>query len=452
MRNNRHFTILFLGVMLLLAAACVQSFTHWVPAKPLSGFYDAKTPVALSIKTLRDGSYQDYLADYARVHTGFREFFIRNYNQFCYFCFNKISNDNVICGKNKELYMKMYLDDISGKRIKEYFQTVENAKATANANVEETLRLLDTLRAHDKDFLFVFAPSKAITYPENLPDAYRDSLAQLDFLLSDYYIQLFKENNIPHIDFLNYFKELKNTFPYPLYTKYGSHWSEAVIPLVSDTLLRKLDAMTPYRFPKVEVTDDNLSTDYSEQDGELEALMNLYFPVKRTAVSRPLYSLTDTAGTDKPNLLVIGDSYFVQLEKSCFADAFNRWDFWQYNNYINSSRKYLDWKQVKYYADAYQMLDEADIVMAIVTSAYIYEYLFGFEQTVFQLYQQGPLDEEGAIELKIKEIKDTKKWYDRVVEQAAEKNISVEENLRDNAIYVLDHDKKKRESFEQQNP
>lgn len=441
MKNRRHFTIPFLCLMLLLVATFIQGLTHWVPAKPLMGFYDAKRPVKLQADTWLDGSYQDYLTDYARVHTGFREFFIRNYNQCCYLCFNKITNDNVVSGKNDELYMRMYLDDISGKRVKEYFQTAEHAKAAARDNVRETLRLIDTLRRHNTEFLFVFAPSKVLTYPENLPEAYRDSLEHCDFLLSEYYIGQFKEHGIDHIDFVHYFQDLKDSFPYPLYTPYGSHWSEATIPLVADTILRKLEQMTPYRFPTIQVDDDNLSTDYSEQDGELEALMNLYFPVKKPVVSRPVFHLTDTAGKDKPNLLVVGDSYFIQLAHSCFTEAFNRWDFWQYNENILSSREYLNWKKVGYYADAYQMLEEADIVIAMVTSAYIYEYLWGFEQTVFQRFAKGPLSEEETIQLKIEEIKNNKPWYESIVKQAKERNVTVEENLRNNAIYVLEHDK-----------
>ena len=198
--------------------------------------------------------------------------------------------------------------------------------------------------------------------------------------------------------------------------------------------------------------DENYSTDYSEQDGELEALMNLYFPVKKPAVSRPLFTLTDTLGKDKPNLLIVGDSYSIQLVNSCFADAFNRWDFWQYNDNILSSREYLNWKKVPYYAKAYEMLEETDIVVAIVTSAYIYEYLWGFEQTAFRLFAKGSLSEEETIQLKINEIKNNPQWYERIVEQASERNVSVEENLRNNAIYVLDADKKKQEAYESQQP
>ena len=439
--KQRHFIIPFLCLMLLMTASLVQGFTHWIPAKPLSGFYDAKSRVKLSMDTWMDGSFQDYLTDYARVHTGFREFLIRSYNQLCYWCFDKISNDNVVCGKNKELYMTMYLDDISGKRVKEFFETEERAKAVARDNVKETLRLIDTLHQHHTDFLFVFAPSKVYTDQENLPNAYQNCLKQPHFILSEYYIELFKEAGIPYLDLFHCFRDIKDTVSYPLYTRYGSHWSEASIPFVADTLFRALETVTGYSLPSIEVIDENITTDYSNQDGELEALMNLYFPVEKPPVGRPVFRLTDTVGKDHPNLLVVGDSYFIQVKRSCFNDAFHYCDYWRYNENLLTLRENLNWKKVDYYAEAYQMLEDADIVMAIVTSPYIYEYLWGFEQRAFNLFAHGPLNEEETILLKMEEIKSNPEWYEAIVKQAAERNLSVEDNLRDNAIYVLNSHK-----------
>ena len=435
--KQRHYIIPFLCFMLLMTATMVQGFTHWIPAKPLSGFYDAKSRVKFSKDTWLDGSFQDYLTDYARVHTGFREFLIRSYNQLCYWCFDKISNDNVVCGKNKELYMTMYLDDISGKRVKEFFETEEQAKAVARENVKETLRLIDTLHQHHTDFLFVFAPSKVYTDQENLPNAYQNCLKQPHFLLSEYYIELFKEAGIPYLDMFHYFRDIKDSVPYPLYTRYGSHWSAATIPFVADTLFRALEAVSGCSLPSIEVLDENISAEYSGHDCELEALMNLYFPVEKPPVGQPVFRLTDTVGKDHPNLLVIGDSYFLMVKKSCFNDAFHYCDFWQYNENLLTLRENLNWKKVDYYAEAYQMLEDADIVMAIVTAPFIYNYLWGFEQRAFDLFAHGPLNEEELIQLKMEEIKSIPEWYQKVVDQAEERGFTVEENLRDNAIYAL---------------
>jgi hypothetical protein len=442
MNKKPHFIIQFVCISAVLAAILLQSFTHIVKMNPLKGFdKEEQSPVELSFKTYYDGSYQDYLTEHAKRNTGFREFFIRNYNQVAYSCFNKITNKNIVKGRDQELYLKMYLNEATGVTFKQHFADVDEAKAEARKNVEETLRLIDTLHQHGKAFLFVFAPTKPAVYPDKLPSYYKNHLT--DFSLEEYYIQLFKENHIPHIDFYHYFQDIKDTFPYPLYPRTGTHWSEATIPYVADSVLKKLAEITGYKLPSVHYIDDNLSTDYSVQDGELEASMNLLFPLNKPAIPRPVFELTDTVGTDKPNLLVVADSYFTQLRNSTFIEAFDAWEFWVYNRDVQSSNPQHQWKQLDQLLDADKVLDNADIVMAVFTAPMYYTYMFGFPQTAQNLFQNGEISEGAKLQAVIQMIKDNEDWMKAVEKQAEERGLTVEQNLRRNAIYVLEKKKQK---------
>lgn len=442
MNKKPHFIIQFVCISAVLAAILLQSFTHIVKMNPLKGFdKEEQPPVELSFKTYYDGSYQDYLTEHAKRNTGFREFFIRNYNQVAYSCFNKITNKNIVKGHDQELYLKMYLNEATGVTFKQHFADVDEAKAEARKNVEETLRLIDTLHQHGKAFLFVFAPTKPAVYPDKLPSYYKNHLT--DFSLEEYYIQLFKENHIPHIDFYHYFQDIKDTFPYPLYPRTGTHWSEATIPYVADSVLKKLAEITGYKLPSVHYIDDNLSTDYSVQDGELEASMNLLFPLNKPAIPRPVFELTDTMGTDKPNLLVVADSYFTQLRNSTFIEAFDAWEFWVYNRDVQSSNPQHQWKQLDQLLDADEVLNNADIVMAVFTAPMYYTYMFGFPQTAQNLFQNGEISEGAKLQAVIQMIKDNEDWMKAVEKQAEERGLTVEQNLRRNAIYVLEKKKQK---------
>ena len=146
MKKPGHHIIQFVGIMTVLTAITLQGFTHIVKMKPLEGVVASEKPVKLEFKTYLDGSYQGYLTEHAKRNTGFREFFIRNYNQVCYSCFGKFNNDNIIEGKDGELFTKMYIDDMTGKRIKEKFSTIDSAKMIARENVKLTMRLMDTLK------------------------------------------------------------------------------------------------------------------------------------------------------------------------------------------------------------------------------------------------------------------------------------------------------------------
>ena len=431
-----HFTIQFICVSLIFATIMLQSFTNMVKMKPLEGFDSEECLVDLSFKTYYDGSYQDYLTEHAKRNTGFREFFIRNYNQVAYSCFNKITNNNILEGRYQELYLKMYLNEITGVTFKQHFADVEEAKADARKNVQETKRLIDTLKQFDIDFLFVFAPTKPAVYPEKMPQSYQEQIS--DFSLEEYYIKLFKENNIPHVDFYNYFKTLKDTVTYPLYTRTGTHWAQSTIPMVSDSLFRKLEELTGLHLPSIDYLDENATTDYSVQDSELEEAMNLLFPLHKPALPNPVCTLKDTIDADHPNLLVIGDSYANQLVFSSFGKAFNNWDWWAYNRDIHSSRERFNWRRLKEEFDAVVVLQEADIVMAVFTAPMLYDYMFEFPRTAQELLEKGYFNEEEALETVIKMIQDDPQWYEGIVKQAEERGITVEENLTGNARYWLD--------------
>lgn len=446
MNNKRPYIIQFVCIFTVLIAIMLQGFTHVVKMKPLKGFVNEEIrPVKLSFKTYYDGSFQGYLTKNAKRNTGFREFFIRNYNQVVYSCFRKITNKNIAEGVDRELYLKMYLDDVMGISLKQYYANVEDAKSSALKNVEETIQLIDTLQEHGTKFLFVFAPSKTLVYPEKMPEYYRDHIS--DFSLQEYYIELFKEKGIPHIDFLNYFRSLKDTTTYPLYTRTGTHWAQSTIPMVMDSIFRKMEEVSGYKLPSVKVDSLNITTEYPVMDAELEINMNLLFPYPKPALPCPVISLTDTGSESQLNLLVVGDSYADQLIYSNFVKAFHHWHYWKYNREIYSSLNYFNGKSLKTTYDADEMLKEADLVLVICTAPMCYSFMFGFAQTAQDLYQKDGASEEEKFQMTIESIKANEEWMKAIEEQAKERGITVEENLQRNARYVMEQNKKKKEKL-----
>ncbi len=446
MSGKRHHIIQFVCIIAVLTAILLQGFTGVVKMRPLSPYIDVVEVVKqdLSFKTYLDGSYQEYLAQSARKKTGFREFFSRCYNQVAFTFFGKSANKNVFKGSNHELYLIANLNDITGKLLLDRYGSIENAKADAQKNVEETLTLIDTLRQHGTEFLFVFCPTKTAVYPENMPKPFKENIS--DFCLADYYIQLFKENDIPHIDFYNYFKSIRDTFPYPLYTRTGSHWAECTIPFVADSILRKIESISSYRLPAINYIDPNLSSHYSGHDSELETHIDLLFPLCNPKLPRPVFTLADTISKDRPNLLVVSDGYFAPLEESCFIEAFNQWDVWTYNNISSSSRPSCNWKYLNQLFNTAETLEQADIVIALFTSNYLLNYMCGFTHTALNLFENGCTSDQETLQSIINSIKENPEWFQAIELQAKEKGITTEDNLLLNAEYVLKTNKLEQEN------
>ena len=442
MKQKPHFLIQFVCILTVLTAILLQGFTHVVKMKPLSGYVPDEQPVELTFKTYYDGSFQNYLTDHAKRNSGFREPCIRSYNQCLFSLFGKSTNDHIITGKHKEMYLKMYLDEVTGKNFKSVYGSREAFEAQAQRDIEKTLVLIDSLRNHGTAFLFVEAPSKTWVYPENMPQEYQDSI--MPFCVQDYYTKLFKENNIPHIDFLSYFKSLKGQTKYPLYTRYGTHWAESTIPFVADSVLSKIGSLIGQEMPHIVCVDENPSTHYSKQDGEIENLMNLLLPIRKPAVPQPIMTLSDTT-LRKPNILAIADSYFIQLHESCFADAFDRCEYWKYNDEVITKKiEFLG--KVKYYPDVYKVIDEVDLVLVVTTSVYAYDYMYGFCETAQNAFLERDAESmEKQIQNVIYRIKSTPEWLESVKQQAVERGVSLDEMLRLNALYAIEMDNKNKQ-------
>jgi hypothetical protein len=201
-------------------------------------------------------------------------------------------------------------------------------------------------------------------------------------------------------------------------------------------VLSKIGSLIGQEMPHIVCVDENLSTDYSKQDGELENLMNLLLPIRKPALPQPIMALSDTT-LNKPNILAIADSYFIQLHESCFADAFGRCEYWKYNDDVITKKiEFLG--KVKYYPDVYKVIDEVDLILVVNTSVYGYDYMFGFCETAQQAFLERDAESvEKQIQGVIQRIKNAPEWFESVKQQAEERGVSLDEMLRLNAIYTI---------------
>lgn len=442
--NDKHFHIIFAVILTILLLPVIPEICHF-NCWELNGFTKPIQPVELTYANYRNFKFQDYCKKKAEEKLGFKSLLVRSYNQVLFSLFGEISNDDIVIGKDGHLFHKQYTDEYTGVTLKKKYGTIEKAKIAAMENVQETLRLIDTLKQRNIPVLIVLAPSKTAIYPEYLPDHIRDNASP--FSLINYYASLYKQNGIPHIDFTPIFKEMKKNTSYPLYTRYGTHWDASTIPFVADTLLRKISEISGFDLHAIQYLDSNYSRRYVlGSDKELDLLSNLLFPMSREKIPNPIFKLKPSQGTRKPKLLIVGDSYYTQLKGTCFKDAFEVVDYWKYNEDAYSTEPKNTGKVD--IINRYQILSEVDVVVVMYTSVFAYEYLFGFANTVQQTLAHGDqYDLETAIQKIIKTIKSDPVWFKSVKKQAKERHVSIEQSLRDNAKYVLEQEHKNQKSI-----
>ncbi|MBO4489544.1 MAG: hypothetical protein J5741_07840 [Bacteroidales bacterium] len=442
MRKPRLHTILFVVLMTILCLPMVQQMSHVFKLKQLDGFTAPVEPVKLSWESFRNQSYQQYVQQYLQQNFGFRNSYIRTYNQFIYTCFHQTTNDNIVIGKQDELYLKQYTDVYTGQTIRNHYGTEDSARAAMRQNVKETLRIIDTLKQFGTDIIVVLAPSKPLIYPEYLP--YNIQKGHHPFSIQEEYARFYEQAGVEHINFVPIFRDLKKTAPYPVYTRYGTHWAHSTIPFVADTILQKIASVKGYPMPHIVYADSNLTTHYRNSDKEVESQLNLLFPLRHEQIPMPIFTLTGNGNSRKPNLLVVGDSYYTQLENTDFTKAFGQVDYWKYNETAYSSQPERCGKIS--HLKRYETITEADVILVIFTDMHAYSYFFGFLNTVEQALKDGPdfneIDREEVIQDIITRIKASPEWYEEVKKQAKKKKIDLDQCLRNNAEWVFEQEHK----------
>jgi hypothetical protein len=216
------------------------------------------------------------------------------------------------------------------------------------------------------------------------------------------------------------------------------------MPFVADTLLRSMEGLLNRPLPHIQLIDSNITRKYSRHDKELESTCNLLFPLRHPKMPWPKYTLSQIPRNyQKPNLLVIADSYFTLLEDSPFTEAFGNVDYWKYNE--TSYSKIPERHNQLAYIDRYAAITDADVVMVMFTTMFAYDYMFGFMQTALTTFSEGDIFNGGEYVEKqisqiIERIKNDPKWLKMVKLQAEEEHISLDEALRNNAKYVYETD------------
>lgn len=101
------------------------------------------------------------------------------------------------------------------------------------------------------------------------------------------------------------------------------------------------------------------------------------------------------------------------------------------------------------YIDRYAAITDTDVVMVMFTTMYAYDYMFGFVETALKTFEEGDIFAGGQyaedrIQRNILRIKNSPEWLQKVENEAIEKHISLDENLRNHAQYVYEMDFRER--------
>lgn len=320
--------------------------------------------------------YQDLQDDYHNDHWAFKELFVRLNNQFYYKAFNQIRVNSFVLGKDNYVYSEGYIFSAFG----DDYTGAEKIKA----KLEKTKVVQDSLKRKGIDLLLVFAPGKGEYCIEQIEDKYKHVVTHTNY---QDYIAFSKQYGVNVLDLKAYFKKIKPTTPYPLFPKFGHHWSFYGECLAVDTIIGHIEKLHHCDLPdilwnKIDVVDSARS-----RDNDVLKSMNLYKnPEQNMKLAYPEVMFEQDSLKNATKVLTISDSYwygpvYMGVGNNCFAGG----QFWYYNSKVIPSPTQGEKVEV-WQLDLKQNIESNQVIMLLYSDGNLSAFANNFIDDVYELY------------------------------------------------------------------
>ncbi|MHC1708607.1 MAG: hypothetical protein AB9842_13940 [Bacteroidales bacterium] len=423
MNIRRSTNILFVLVMAVLLLPFFQEQTLWVDLKPLAGYIPTIEKPKWDLKKWFKEEFQQQSQTFANYNMGFRPILIRINNQLDFNLFAIPHANEVAIGKENYLFENNYIKDYTG--------TVFIGEEAAEERLARLRLLQDLLKQKNIDLLVIYSPGKASFYPEYIPDRF----LQVNKTISNYryFSQRSKETGINHIDLNQYFLLMKDTVSWPIYPKCGIHWSVYGMALCADSIFRYIETTRSCVMPEFGWNGLDTPDTLRDTDNDIGEGMNLLFNIPTPRGAYPRFYFKDRPGMTKPDVLVIADSFYWTIYGNGLSQKmFNKSSFWFYfEQAYNNSISGVDVKTL----DIRQEIESHQVVILMSAESNLYKFPFGFLERVYPLY--FPQDATEQLLSFIKLIQWDKGWYQEVKTRAEQHGLPLEQAIEEEARITM---------------
>lgn len=436
MRKYLSHGILYLLVALLLFTG-IQGISGFIKEKDLLGVVNVNDSCSFTTDSLFDGTFQQSASVYLNKHLGFHNTLTRINNQITFSVFGISPADNVLVGKDHNLFQMPYINSYLGKDF--------TGRASITGKIHRLLEFQKIMENHNAHFILVFCPSKVRFMPENLPGKIDTKGNSTNY---DTYVDILTHDakELHFIDFNKYYISLKNNTKYTLFPKPGIHWSNFSSRYFAlDSLLKYMEHLSGCKYPSLKLDSLFWSDSLRNPDNDLAEMMNLILPYPSGKVSYAPFSV-NTDQAVKPDVLTIGDSFYWQLFGFDKIDQiFNVSDFWAWNEIRYPKHKYDAIKKDDYMFLKQDILNHQFVIL-MVTETNL-PTLLNFDEKIFALFDpSNPVVRElqqkrlERIEFFKKLIMDDPKWTAVVRQKAIDRKITFKEMLQNDAEYMVEYE------------
>lgn len=353
----------------------------------------------------------------------------------------------------------------------------------------------DSLRKRGKFFFLLIAPGKTAVYPELIPDRFYEKYSKKR-TNHEVLTQKLDSLNFSYLDLKSYIFSNKSEYNYPIFPKYGVHWTGNTVANITDTLLRFIEKNGSFKLIDIDLAPgEKTILDYRFTDYDIGESLNLFFHLAEDTLHYPTMTYSCNSCT-KPRVLGVGDS-FIQSFRGfyhTYDSAFSSDSYiWFYNEAVDWPKKLHGKGVLVKLFSLEKEIENADIILLESTDENLKNTGFKFVDELYDLLKNGaPIysaeerekinkyakkqstitEAENLYELVgytkkemieaiaiqkynktnsgdynyneevkkvMNKIRNSPDWLKIVENQAQERGISVEENILLNAKWVVDH-------------
>lgn len=323
-----------------------------------------------------DGSYQSESEDYTNDHWAFKELMVRLNNQLYYKYFNQIRVNNFVIGKNDYVYSEGYIFSAFGDDLlkeEKVISLLEKAKV-----------IQDTLKKKGIDLLLVYAPGKGEACKEFVEDKYVHPIKNTNHHL---YASNSKRLGLNYLDLYAYFDQLKAITPYPLFPKFGHHWSFYGECIAVDTLIKHIEHLHNCDLPNISWSNIEVVDTARSRDADVLKSMNLYSnPEQNMKLAYPQVLWENDSLKNTTPVLTISDSYwygpvYMGIGQNSFAGG----KFWYYYNKVIPSPRQGEKVEV-WELDLKKEIESNKVIMLLYSDGNLPAFGNNFIPDVYEMY------------------------------------------------------------------
>ena len=413
-------------VLLLLTIPAIQQHTALIPEVPLKGYFYQEPMPSLKYFTWHrwfSGDFQQLFTTRLNENTGFRPSLIRVRNQYDWSFFGITHAKGFLKGKERVLFEEDYIHEYTGR----YFI----GERPVDKKIQRLKVVSDSLEAHGIPLILVFEPGKATYFPEFIPDSF--DIARKTTSNYEVFTRLANRYDLNFIDLNKYFLEMKDTVTYPLFPRYGMHWSLYGVHLAADSLNRYIATATGARMPGFtpvasKYSDRPIGTDY-----DIGELLNLLFPL---CPAPGLYPEVPFSSIPDGNLpaLIVADSYYINLVETYGKKMFGHQDYWYYNSSLyphqNESPPVRADK-----SNLREKLLQYKVVLLMVSEINLHCGFWGFADEAWQAFH--PETPDSHLEQIENMIRIDREWFRFLVKKSEKSGRPLDDVIRSDAEYVF---------------